>query len=103
MATRKTDYTNAGQQRLLSLINLLAGHELEGLALGDIARAQGCHASAVVRDLDNLRTAGWAEQTPVGDRWRLSPHVIQISVRHAQALRAGKQKLDDVVQRFSRT
>lgn len=101
--TRTTDYTNAAQQRLLQLIDLLAGHELQGLAPAEIAKALKVAASVVTRDLDNLRTAGWAEQTPQGGRWRLAPHVVQISLRHAAAIQAGQQQLQDVVRRFSRT
>ena len=100
--TRTTDYTNSSQQRLLQLIDLLAGHELQGLANVEVARALGCTAPMVLRDLNNLRTAGWAEQTPQG-RWRLAPHVVQISLRHATALQAGQQQLNDVVQRFGRS
>ncbi|MGQ0711631.1 MAG: IclR family transcriptional regulator [Rhodoferax sp.] len=98
--SRKTDYTNAAQQRLLQLVNLLAGHELAGLAPGQIANAMDCSASVVTRDLDNLRTAGWAELTPKGDRWRLAPHVIQMSLRYAAALDAGAQQWRDVQQRY---
>lgn len=101
--TRATDYTNAAQQRLLMLIDLLAGHELQGLAPTAIARAMDCSGPVITRDLDNLRTAGWAERTPDGNNWRLSPHAVQISLRHAAAIRAGEQELKDVVQRFSRT
>lgn len=102
MAPRKTDYTNDAQQRLLRLVNLLAGHELAGLAPSEIARAVNCSAPVVTRDLDNLRTAGWAEQTP-GERWRLSPHVVQISIRHAAALNQARKTFEDTVQRFSRS
>lgn len=102
MSTRTTSYTNAAQQRILQLIDLLAGHELQGLAPTEIARALGCGAPVVTRDLDNLRTAGWAELTPKGDRWRLTPHVIQISLRYATALNAGAQQWRDVQQRYGR-
>lgn len=101
--SRTTDYTNAAQQRLLQLIDLLAGHELQGLAPAEISKALNVAASSVTRDLDNLRTAGWGEQTPQGARWRLSPHVIEVSVRHAAAICAGEQDLKDVVRRFGRT
>lgn len=99
MATRKTDYTNAAQQRLLQLVNLLAGHELTGLAPSQIARDLDCAPSVVTRDLDNLRTAGWAEQTPK-ELWRLTPHVIQMSVRHGEALSASRQEFNDVTRRY---
>ncbi|GKT20039.1 IclR family transcriptional regulator [Acidovorax sp. SUPP2522] len=101
--SRTTDYTNAAQQRLLQLIDLLAGHELQGLAPAEIAKALNASPSVVTRDLDNLRTAGWGEQTPQGGRWRLSPHLIQISLRHAVALDTARRAFDDIVQRYSRT
>ena len=101
MTTRKTGYTNDAQQRLLRLVDLLAGHELTGLVPSEIARALDCSPPVVTRDLDNLRTAGWAEQTP-GLRWRLSPHVVQMSIRHAAALNQARQNFEDTVQRFSR-
>lgn len=97
------DYISAAQQRLLHLIDLLAGHELQGLAPGEIAKALSCAPSAVTRDMANLHAAGWAEKTPKGERWRLSPHVIQLSIRHAAALAEGERALQDVAQRFSRT
>lgn len=100
--SRKTDYTSAPQQRLLRLVDLLAGHELAGLVPSEIARALSCSPSIVTRDLDNLRTAGWAEQTP-GERWRLSPHVVQMSIRHAVALNEARKSFDEIVQRFSRS
>ena len=101
MATRKTDYTNAAQQRLLQLVNLLAGNEAVGLAPSQIARDLDCNASVVTRDLDNLRTAGWAEQT-AKELWRLTPHVIQLAVRHGEGLTAASQELSDVTRRYSR-
>lgn len=94
-----TDYTNAAQQRLLQLIDLLAGHELQGLANVDVARSMACSAPVALRDLNNLRTAGWAEQTPQG-RWRLAPHVIVISERYAAGVRASVQGLLDTTQRY---
>ena len=100
--SRTTNYTSAPLQRQLQLIDLLAGHELQGLEPGAIAKALGCAASVTTRDLDNLRTAGWAELHPNGKAWRLTPHVVEISLKHAAALRAGRQELNDVERRYSR-
>lgn len=98
-----TDYTHEGQQRVLRLINLLAGNEITGLAPADIARQQGCSASMVTRDLDNLRTAGFAEQVPETQRWRLAPHVVQIAIHHLAALERSEQRLTEIKNRYSRT
>lgn len=99
--TTTTDYTSAPQQRLLQLVDLLAGHELQGVTLSAIAKALNCNPSVVVRDTFNLQAAGWAERTPDGERWRLAPHVVRISLRHAAAIRAGEQQLQDLMRRFS--
>lgn len=96
-------YVSEPQQRILRLINLLAGHEITGLTPGEIAKGQDCNASQVTRDLANLRAAGFAEQVPETGRWRLSPQIVQISVRHAAALGQARQRLDDITQRFSRS
>ncbi|MBV5296314.1 MAG: IclR family transcriptional regulator [Curvibacter lanceolatus] len=101
--TRATDYTNEAQQRLLRLIDLLAGHELQGLAPAAIAKALGCSPSVVTKDMANLQAAGWAEREPVNNNWRLGPHLIRMSIRHALALNTARQAFDDIVQRYSRT
>lgn len=98
-----SDYTNEGQQRILRLVKLLAGNEITGLAPADIARQQGCSAPIVTRDLDNLRTAGFAEQVPETQRWRLAPEVVQIATRHMAALDRAEQSLAATRNRFSRT
>lgn len=97
------DYTNAAQQRILRLITLLAGHEITGIAPADIARQQDCAASMVTRDLDNLRTAGFAELVPETGRWRLAPQVVQIALAHMTALDRAEARLAETRQRYSRT
>ena len=54
------DYTNDGQQRILRLLNVLEGHEVNGLTPSQIAQEQGCSASLVTRDLANLKYSKWA-------------------------------------------
>lgn len=97
------DYTHEGQQRVLSLVKLLAGNEITGMAPGDIARQQDCSPSCVTRDLDNLRTAGFAEQVPETNLWRLSPLVVQIATRHMTALDRAEQRLAETRNRYSRS
>ena len=98
-----TDYTNDGQQRILRLVMLLAGNEITGLAPADIGRQQECSASMVTRDLDNLRTAGFAEIVPETQRWRLAPEIVQIALKHMAALDRAEKRLDETRNRYSRT
>jgi DNA-binding IclR family transcriptional regulator len=96
-------YISDQQQRLLKVIRLLAGNEIEGLAPGDIAKLAECHPSQVTRDLANLKAFGWAEQIPTTNRWRLGPEIVQIATRHALALQRARQRLDETTNRYSRS
>lgn len=96
-------YISDSQQRILQLVQVLAGHEVEGLAPGQIATLAECTPSQVTRDLANLKHCGWAEQIANTGRWRLGPQIVQISLRHAQALARAQARLDEVQNRFSRT
>jgi DNA-binding IclR family transcriptional regulator len=101
-AHAQTKYLNSSQQRILGLLRCLAGNEMEGLAPGDIAKLNGCSASQVTRDLDNLYTAGLAEQLPNTGRWRLGPQIVQIAMKHMTALDRARKRLDETTNRYSR-
>lgn len=103
MSQDLTKYAHEGQQRLLKLITLLAGHELTGAAPSDLARAQDCAPSLMTRDLANLALAGFAEHVPETGRWRLSPQVVQIAIKHMTALDQAERRLADVRNRYSRS
>lgn len=93
-------YISEAQQRILGLVATLAGHEIEGLAPGDIAKVQGCSASQVTRDLANLKRFGWAEQLPATARWRLGPDIVRIATRHMTALDRAERRLAEIKSRF---
>lgn len=95
-------YTNAGQQRILKLIQALAGYEITGVAPAALARDVGCSAACVTRDIDNLRTAGLAEEVPETGRWRLGPAVVQIALKHMSAIDRAERRLAEVRNRYSR-
>jgi DNA-binding IclR family transcriptional regulator len=97
-----TPYAHEGQQRILALVMLLAGHEITGLTPSEIAKQQFATASTVTRDLANLQQAGWAEVVPETGRWRLAPQVVQIAIKHMTALDRAQKRLDETRQRFSR-
>lgn len=96
-----SDYTNAAQQRILQVLLVLAGHEIDGLAPGQIATAVKTSASNVTRDLANLKEAGLAEQLE-STRWRLTPRVPQIAVAMLAALDRARSRVDEVTQRYTR-
>ena len=102
-ATPADRYISDSQQRILSLIRTLGGHELQGLSNGEIASLQACDKAQVTRDLANLKHIGWAEQIAETGRWRLGPQIVQISLRYASGLSRAQTRLDEIQSRFGRT
>lgn len=96
-------YSCEPQQRLLRLIRNLAGHEIDGLAPGEIAKLNECAPAQVTRDLANLKQFGWAEQIAATGRWRLGPQIVQIATRHMTALDRAQRRLDETANRYSRS
>lgn len=94
-------YRNESQQRGYRVLLALAGHEVNGIAPGDIAKGLRISASNATRDLANLRIAGLAEELEPG-RWRLSPRVPQIAVAMLNGIDRSQSKVDEVRQRFTR-
>jgi DNA-binding IclR family transcriptional regulator len=96
------DYTNSSQQRILKVIQALAGHEITGVAPAALARDVGCSAACITRDVDNLRTAGLAEEVPETGRWRLGPGLVAIALKHMSALDRAEKRLNEVRNRYGR-
>jgi len=95
-------YTHDGQQRVLRVLLELAGHEITGVAPSQLSADLKILPSTMTRDLHNLKVAGLAEAVPETGRWRLAPQIVQIALRHMQALDRAQQRLDEVRSRFSR-
>lgn len=96
-------YTCEPQQRLLRLLLVLAGNEVDGLPPGEIAKLQSCSASLVTRDLANLAEGGFAERVPANGHWRLSPVLVQIANRYVLNLERASARLAETTQRYTRS
>ncbi len=94
-------YTNDAQQRLMSLVITLAGHELHGLAPADIIRLTGHTAAQVTRDMANLEQGEWAERITNTGRWRLGPAIVRIGVKYAVAADQAMSRIQQMHQRYS--
>lgn len=94
-------YIVSSQQRVLQTLVALAGHELEGLAPGEVARAVRTTASNTTRDLANLREAGLAEPMDTG-RWRLSPRAAQIGLSVLKSLDDAQRRVAEISNRYTR-
>ncbi|MEF8746675.1 MAG: hypothetical protein V5B31_02200 [Candidatus Accumulibacter propinquus] len=92
---------NAAQLRLLDVIRALAGHEVFGRRLCDIASDVGTTEPMVLRDLHALAHKGWAVQD-AAKIWRLGPEPVQIAVQFSYGLRQAQAKVSEIEQRYTR-
>lgn len=99
---RTTDYTNAAQQRILQLQLALFGDVVHGYPPSKLAELLHVPASAITRDLDNLRTAGLAERIDATGHWRLTPRLPQQSLKVLNSIDAAQRRVDEARNRFTR-
>ena len=100
--TRTTDYPLAGPiRKTCELFRLLAGHEVLGLAPGEIAKGLGVPPSWVSQNLPALATTGYVEQVAGTNRWRLGVQFVRIALTVSTNLNKAKQQLEDISARYS--
>lgn len=99
---RTTDYTNAAQQRILQLQMALFSDVVNGLPPSRLAELLRVSASAITRDLDNLRTAGLAERDEATGHWRLTPRLPQQAIKVFNSIDAAQRRVDEARNRFTR-
>lgn len=95
-------YIAESQQRVLKTLDVLFGHEVNGLASGQIAKLLGTSASNATRDLANLKEAGFAEEVASTGNWRISPRVGQRALAILHTLDRESAKLEETRNRFTR-
>lgn len=99
---RKTDYTNAAQQRLLKVVMVLFSDVVMGLSPSGLAKSVGCAQSVITRDLDNLRTAGLAERDETSGHWRLTPRLPQQAIKALASIDRAARRVDEARNRYTR-
>lgn len=105
-----TGYACDAQQRLLFVQSALYGHEIDGLSMTEIAAAWAARVGKdaksqknnIFRDLQNLRLAGYAEQLPDSERWRLSTRPVQGALAVMRHFEKAQARLDEARQRYGR-
>ena len=102
MITTAPDYTNAAQQRILKVLDLLFGYEINGLAPGEIAKSVNATASSITRDLANLVEAGMAEEITDTGRYRITPRLASRVIATLNTFSAAQQKLEELRLRYTR-
>lgn len=89
-------------RRACRAIVVLAGHTVNGLAPGELAKAVDASPSNITRLLANLKQEGFVEKIEETGRWRLGPKVVQIALAFSQDLSRARSRLDEVSNRYTR-
>jgi ArsR family transcriptional regulator, arsenate/arsenite/antimonite-responsive transcriptional repressor len=102
MSGTATTYELAGPIRnACELFRLLAGHELLGLAPGEIATGLGVAPSWVSKNLPAIATTGFVEQVEGTNRWRLGVQFVRIATTVTVNHNANRRRLEEVGQRYA--
>ena len=102
MSSEKT-YPLAGPiRKTCDLFRLLAGHEVLGLAPGEIAKGIDVPPSWVSQNLPALEAeTGFVERVEGTNRWRLGVPLVRIAITVSTNLNQAKRQLDELSQRYA--
>ena len=88
-------------RKTCELFRLLAGHEVLGLAPGEIATGLGVPPSWCSRNLPALATTGFVEQVAGTNRGRLGVAFVRIAFTVSTNLNNARAQLDETARRYS--
>ena len=102
MTEDKTYPLAAPMRKTCDLFRLLAGHEVLGLAPGEIAKGLGVSASWVSNNLPALAAeTGFVERVEGTNRWRLGVSFVRISMTVATSMGQAMRRLDEINKRYA--
>lgn len=88
-------------RKVCELFRLLTGHEVLGLAPGEIAKGLDVSPSWVSINLPALEAeTGFVERVPGTNRWRLGVPFVRIALSVMTNLNAERQRLEDTAKRY---
>lgn len=92
----------ANLRKTCELLRLLAGHEVLGLAPGEIAKGLGVSPSWVSINLPALEAeTGFVERVDGANRWRLGVPFVRIAFTVSTNLNQARRRLDELGQRYA--
>ena len=102
MERKKTDYTSSCQQRILKVLLAMFGHEIDGLAPGQIAKLAEITPQEATRDIHNLVVAGYVEQVPHNGQYRVSPMLGRKALAILHTIERAAQRVEETRNRYTR-
>jgi DNA-binding IclR family transcriptional regulator len=94
---------NDSVTRTIKVIKALAGHEFDGLLLGQIAQASDLVPSTALRYLEALAETGITQRDSRNPKvWRLGPALVQIAIAFHAHLAAKQTALADFANNYTR-
>ena len=90
---------DTSDEKLMAVVEALAGREFAPLALTDVARMAGLPVSTARAKLAALEKRGWAERA--GERWRLGPWFVSAAMRALDGARGAAQHIVNELARLS--
>lgn len=102
MSEERQPYESSSQQRILKVLLTMFGHEVSGIAPGELAKLAEISPQEATRDLANLRIAGLAETIPETGRWRLTPRLPQKALVMLNEINRAAEKIKETQQRYTR-
>ena len=100
--SEKTYPLAAPIRKTCDLFRLLAGHEVLGLAPGEIAKGLGVPPSWVSQNLPALEAeTGFVERVEGTNRWRLGVPFVRIAVTVSSHLNAEEERIASTRKRYS--
>lgn len=96
-------YVSEPQQKLLTVLKFLAGHEIKGVSPSEIAEQCKVSSSAVTRILANLQIAKIVEPLPSNQaNYRLTVWFVQLSNTVSANFIQAQQMLEQDLRNFTR-
>lgn len=94
-------YINESQQRILRIIECLAGHEVGGLSPAEIRQRVDIAPGTLTRDLENLKHSGWIEPSPLApERLRLGVKPIKLAEQHKNGMSFWRTQLERTIAQY---
>ena len=96
-----TKYLSDKAQRILKTVDILFGHEIDGLTPGQISQAVGCSPANTTSDIANLIEAGFVERIEAQKTYRIAARLASRCLASLNTIDQAQREVADLRQRFT--